>query len=468
MKSKNIIRKVILFLIGISASTILTAGSNFVNVKEFGAKGDGKTDDSNSIQSAIDSIQTSGGTVFFPEGRYTIKKTILINGQPTTKNEDYGWITLRGTGGGSFLLGDGVDYIIAARRNPNSEVSYINGLRVKELSFSSFDTKMRCGGINVSYMLRWYIQDCNFLILKKGIYSDGGRDANGKSKSIWICRILNNIFSRNADWPIEIGRCFDLVIANNVIEHSNGGICAGKPGDKYDAAANTIRIENNVIEGAQQNPAILGSCWIGGRIVGNYFEGNHGGDIMLTPGENDGWTRGMVIASNTFQPTEKQRKDGIYGPLYLQKIRDAVVYGNVTTGVNLFHKESAQWGSGMNIYSNTTNNPASVGTLEGATDKERVEYLKNLPGYGTPRFSMYDIAGEVGLDAQRGFTYNGKSIRFGTSAPQATPVENKKGDIVFNQAPECKDGKITLGWICLENGKPGKWTPIMISANKDK
>src|SRR5699024_8934334 len=44
-----------------------------INVKEFGATGDGETDDTENINNAIDSIQS--GTVFFPIGTY------LINGE---------------------------------------------------------------------------------------------------------------------------------------------------------------------------------------------------------------------------------------------------------------------------------------------------------------------------------------------------------------------------------------------------
>lgn len=41
-----------------------------INVKTFGAKGDGVTDDTTAIQTAIDSIKEIGGTVFFPVGVY--------------------------------------------------------------------------------------------------------------------------------------------------------------------------------------------------------------------------------------------------------------------------------------------------------------------------------------------------------------------------------------------------------------
>ena len=47
------------------------------NVKWFGAKGDGITDDTVTIQASIDRL-TNGGTLFFPKGKYKITSSLLI------------------------------------------------------------------------------------------------------------------------------------------------------------------------------------------------------------------------------------------------------------------------------------------------------------------------------------------------------------------------------------------------------
>ena len=46
--------------------------SEIYSVKDFGAKGDNSTDDRAAIQAAITAAQATGGTVFFPEGKYII------------------------------------------------------------------------------------------------------------------------------------------------------------------------------------------------------------------------------------------------------------------------------------------------------------------------------------------------------------------------------------------------------------
>lgn len=70
-----------------------------VSVKEFGAKGDGTTDDTAAIQAAINFISpttynatTGGGTVIFPPGKYRITSGLLVAGGTR----------LLGTGNGGF------------------------------------------------------------------------------------------------------------------------------------------------------------------------------------------------------------------------------------------------------------------------------------------------------------------------------------------------------------------------------
>lgn len=49
-----------------------------VSVKDYGALGDGITDDSDAIQAAINFATTSEGIIYFPSGTYLVNKTIII------------------------------------------------------------------------------------------------------------------------------------------------------------------------------------------------------------------------------------------------------------------------------------------------------------------------------------------------------------------------------------------------------
>ena len=76
------------------------------NVRDFGAKGDGRSDDTKAIQSALDyAIDHGGGTVYFPNGRYRlatmqenyrVKAHLIVKPKKSPGKRDYVMIRLRG------------------------------------------------------------------------------------------------------------------------------------------------------------------------------------------------------------------------------------------------------------------------------------------------------------------------------------------------------------------------------------
>ncbi|MBX3007150.1 MAG: hypothetical protein KF816_03880 [Melioribacteraceae bacterium] len=63
-------KKIKCLSIFIIATTILSAQSNYHNVKDYGAVGDGVTLETSAIQKAIDYCSANGGTVYLPQGKY--------------------------------------------------------------------------------------------------------------------------------------------------------------------------------------------------------------------------------------------------------------------------------------------------------------------------------------------------------------------------------------------------------------
>lgn len=67
----------ILYIGGNNGNVVINK-SDIVNIKRFGAKGDGVTDDTVAIQNAINSLSV-GGIVLFPQGDYVISSTLIVN-----------------------------------------------------------------------------------------------------------------------------------------------------------------------------------------------------------------------------------------------------------------------------------------------------------------------------------------------------------------------------------------------------
>ena len=74
-----------------TARTLEARFAERLNVKDFGAVGDGTTNDASAIQAAIDALPATGGTVFFPPGNYKINSTITLgNGTSSAISSRYG------------------------------------------------------------------------------------------------------------------------------------------------------------------------------------------------------------------------------------------------------------------------------------------------------------------------------------------------------------------------------------------
>lgn len=102
-----------------NAGTLLDKGEIVFDVKAYGATGDGSTDDTAAIQSAVDACNTAGGgIVWFPKGNYKlVTNPIKLYSGSTPSIVPYSNITLMGAGSnginGSQLLqtSTGVDTI---------------------------------------------------------------------------------------------------------------------------------------------------------------------------------------------------------------------------------------------------------------------------------------------------------------------------------------------------------------------
>lgn len=118
-----------------------------VNVFDFGATGNGVTDDITAIQNAVDAVAVEGGIVNFSQGRYLISKPIFLPSNVTLKGEGSRVTYLEKIKGGITVLDENIDYSTLDRDDLikydsaiviESDGSYFN---IKGFSIKSNDIK---------------------------------------------------------------------------------------------------------------------------------------------------------------------------------------------------------------------------------------------------------------------------------------------------------------------------------------
>lgn len=137
------------------------------NVKLYGAKGDGTTDDTAAIQSAIDACGlTPGGIVFFPAGRYVITSSLSVPSFVRLQGVGVPWRSSEITGGdptigrgSAILIGGAANFHMIVNEDPtNGNTSIvIEGLELDQRTASG-DVDI----IRFRKVWRSQVRDCYF------------------------------------------------------------------------------------------------------------------------------------------------------------------------------------------------------------------------------------------------------------------------------------------------------------------
>lgn len=253
----------LIFLLGGSYTTDdLITKSPLMDVRAYGATGDGVTDDTAAIQATIDAAYTAGGgVVFFPAGTY------LVSGLTKTYTAGYIPIIFRGVGNwASRIKASGSSPVFTLTATGNMDVfPAFENLSIDGNSRAAHCIKLT----NIAYLTMYRVDiyqgdrgiwfegslviECNQVRFAGCIYGVYGEVANTISPN--LCRFTNCIF----------GTCTSFATywsGGNQLRFD--GCDFEGNGTSGDSTTGVIKRENVALAGSH---TIIDKCW---------FESNHG------------------------------------------------------------------------------------------------------------------------------------------------------------------------------------------------
>lgn len=230
----------------VDGNNIITEGL-FVNVMAFGAKGNGVADDATAIQNALNSIRTTGGVVYFPEGTYKVGSAVQFYSNSTLFFEpgatllqgasmnnmmrsfcDSSWTGYSGTHdcliyGATF---DGGDY---TTNNTLVGIAHAKNIIFENCTFKNAYGEWHNIEINSSYNVK--VINCDF---------EGSRKTSERGELIQIDWAYH---SSSYPWNINIDNTVcELIEIYGCTFHNS---MASAIGTHSDGANNRIRIHDN-------------------------------------------------------------------------------------------------------------------------------------------------------------------------------------------------------------------------------
>lgn len=187
--------------------------SGAVNVKWFGAKGDGATDDTVAIQSALFFARDSdyGANVFLPDGKYYISQTLVIESK--TQSEFYNRVNIEGSSSvNCTIIYNGNENAIVVRNYYSS--SYLIKVHIKSIGITK--TTNLYTGIGLSSRLSAWFEMSDIIIEN---FETGYELKNSLGATLIKCWFRYNKYGMTANQtttlPPNAVNLYDCIIAGN-------------------------------------------------------------------------------------------------------------------------------------------------------------------------------------------------------------------------------------------------------------
>jgi hypothetical protein len=253
------------------------------NVKNYGAVGNGTTDDLASVQATLDAaVAAGGGIVYLPRGTYKLTNKIVIGSNTT----------LQGEGSQSVLKP-----IYASTGTTNRGISndWINGnsnITLKHFKLDRSGNGVTNGIIlnGVENLLIDGIEVSGYPALNSGAIAIGGTLSNaGPPLLCTNVRVVNCYFSETSNFAVQPGFVDGCVIANNTAENCFREVFSCEPEDGlFESVGPTGAYAKNVV--------ISGNTCVGSNIVGGSLTG-----IIVVTGTSGGVVQGVSVTGNSIR-----------------------------------------------------------------------------------------------------------------------------------------------------------------------
>lgn len=245
------------------------------NVKQYGAKGDGTTDDTAAIQAAINAVPASGGTVLFPPGIYIVAPTrtrcIAIKSN----------LRLSGTGAASVLKiknGTGDWHRLLSPRDLGMTV---DNVIIEDLSFDSNIINNPSSNLTEKVDATYQA----FILVYAGHHIQVRRCRFAPCSGVWAVA-LNGETIRDC----AVTDCyFHFVMRDGNPDYDNAmiyieGTTYTLSGNRFETAITPGRGGRTCMEAHGGSAAVFGNTSVGFQtglnIAGSYFAGGLSGDVI--------------------------------------------------------------------------------------------------------------------------------------------------------------------------------------------
>lgn len=301
-------------LLGISVNPIVQ-GAEVFNVRTLGAKGDGTTFDTATIQKALDACANSGGTVEFPAGTY-LSKPLTVHSRTTVKL-DAGATLQASTNQVDFMKIPG-DWLKV--RGGSDFIPFIGGERLTDVTFTGSGTIDGGGSV-------WWGEAEKARQIKSGYtLPRPNLIVIEQSKNL---RFENITLQNSPKFHLVPSDCEDVIISNVTILAPERAANT----DAIDPSGRRMLITKCRIDVGDDNVAIKA----GKKVPGQEFQSE---DITVTDctflhghgmsigSETSGGVRNITVKNCTFENTEnglRIKSDARRGGLV-----ENISYSNIT------------------------------------------------------------------------------------------------------------------------------------------